>query len=173
MNPPKSLRVLAILNLVFGGMGIFGTATSYAVLHAPLMANNPAVKMMNAQSDYATWMRLAIPLGLLGVLMLLTSGVGLLKAREWARKLAVGYGIYAIIISLISIAMNYRFVVAPLLEQSRNTQGAEAAGAIGGAIGGVIGGVFALAYPIILLVFMTRPRIVAACTGTPPPIPAA
>ena len=173
MNPPKSLRVLAILNLVFGGFGIFGAISSYAITHAPIMANNPAVKVMNDQPGYAKWMLISIPLSLIGALMLLTSGIGLLKAREWARKLAIGYGIYAIIFTIITTTMSYRFVLAPMFEQSRTAQGAEAAGAIGAAIGGIIGSCFSLVYPIILLIFMTRPRIISACTGTPPPIPMA
>ena len=34
--------------------------------------------------------------------------------------------------------------------------------AIGGAIGSSIGGCFALIYPVLLLIFMTRPKLAAA-----------
>jgi len=58
--------------------------------------------------------------------------------------------------------MNFLFLFGPLLEEASKKQGPEAAGAIGGAVGGSIGGCFGLIYPILLLVFMTRPKVVAA-----------
>jgi hypothetical protein len=41
--------------------------------------------------------------------------------------------------------------------------------AIGGAVGGVMGGCFGMIYPILLLIFMTRPKVVAAFRGAMPP----
>ena len=38
---------------------------------------------------------------------------------------------------------------------------------MGAAIGGVMGGCFGLVYPILLLVFMTRPQVVAAFKAQP------
>lgn len=61
----------------------------------------------------------------------------------------------------------------PMLEEASRKQGPEAAAAIGGAIGGTVGGCFGLIYPILLLIFMTRPKLVAAFNppDAPPVMP--
>jgi len=45
----------------------------------------------------------------------------------------------------------------------QTTGGPEMAGAIGGAIGGMCGSIFAIIYPICVIVFMTRPKVVEYC----------
>jgi hypothetical protein len=92
--------------------------------------------------------------------------------KPWARKLSIAYAIYALVFGVVGIVVNFLFVVRPMLEQAQGRQGPEAAGAIGGAFGGTIGGCFGLVYPILLLIFMTRPNVVAAFrTAVPPPPP--
>ena len=47
-------------------------------------------------------------------------------------------------------------------DQVKQAEGPEAAGLIGGLVGGVMSSVFGLGYPIVLLIFMTRPALVGA-----------
>ena len=61
-------------------------------------------------------------------------------------------------------------VTQVMLEKSRQLQGPEAAGMIGSAIGSVLDVVLGPIYPILLLIFMTRPKVVAAFQ-VPPPLP--
>jgi tetrahydromethanopterin S-methyltransferase subunit G len=62
--------------------------------------------------------------------------------------------------------MNFVFMVLPLLNQSGHGSSTENATQIGGAIGGTIGGLFGLIYPVLLLIFMTRPKVKAAFVTT-------
>ena len=93
--------------------------------------------------------------------------------KEWGRKLSLAYAVYAIIAGLAGILFTFIFVLQPLLEKAQTTQGPEAAEAVGGAIGGSVGGCFSLIYPVLLLIFMTRPKLVAAFRSPqePPALP--
>jgi hypothetical protein len=66
------------------------------------------------------------------------------------------------VFGLINTIINFVFMVMPLLNHSSSGSPAEFAGQIGAAIGSIVGGLFGLIYPILLLVFMTRPKIIAA-----------
>jgi hypothetical protein len=111
-------------------------------------------------------LKLSIALGAVVCVVLLAAGIGLLRLRPWARMASIIYAIYAILMGLVGMVVNYYFLVQPMLAQAQQKQGAEAAGAIGGAIGGCIGGCFGLIYPILLLIFMTRANVVAAFRPT-------
>jgi hypothetical protein len=104
---------------------------------------------------------------------LLIAGIGLLLMKSWARTLSIIYAIYALVAGVLGLVVNFMFLVRPMLERAGQQHGPEAAGALGGAIGGTFGGCLGLVYPILLLIFMTRPKLVAAFqpTSVPPPIP--
>lgn len=170
MQRPTSVTVFGILNMVFAAFGFIGTLASLALFLMPGNSSNPVLKIMEDSPAYAAWIKLSIPLGLLTCGALLAAGIGLMFLKPWARKLSIGYAIYALVFGLIGMVVNFLFLVRPMLEQAREQQGAEAAGAIGGAIGGSIGSCFGLIYPILLLVFMFRPNVVAAFRPSAAPV---
>ena len=135
----------------------------------PGASNNPVVRIMRENPTYAAWLKLTIPLGLVTCVVLLAAGIGLLRRKSWARKVSIGYAIYAIVFGLLGMVINFIFLLLPMLEEAQRKQGPEAAGAIGGALGGTIGGCFGLVYPILLLIFMTRPKVAAAFHSPAPP----
>jgi len=164
---PTSITVFAILNLVFGVLGLCGTVAAGAFLFMPAaaMQGGPTAELM--QTDwYRIYMAISLLLGFIATIVLLVSGVGLLNSKPYGRTAAIGYAIYALISGLIGFVINIVFVVLPITEQIPDLpEGPERAGAIGGMIGGVFGGVFGgcigLLYPIALLFFMTRPHVKA------------
>jgi hypothetical protein len=162
MKRPTSVTVFGALTIVFAVFGVLGLIASLALFALPASANNPVVTIMRENPGYAAWMKICIPLGLLSCVALLAAGIGLLCLKSWARTLSIAYAIYAIVFGLVGLVVNFFFIVRPLLEHARQQQGPEAAGAIGGAIGGSVGGCFGLIYPILLLIFMFRPNVVAA-----------
>jgi hypothetical protein len=171
MQRPASVTAFGILNIVFAALGVFGIIATVALISMTQASNNPVVRIMQENPAYATWIKLSIPLGILSCMALLTAGIGLLALKPWARKLSIGYAIYAIVFGILGLGLNFVFVMRPLLEEASRKQGPEAAGAIGGAIGGTLGGCFGLVYPILLLIFMMRPNVKAAfqSTASPPP----
>ena len=172
MQRPASVTTFGILNIVFAVFGVFGMLGTIALFSMTGTSNNPVVKIMRESSAYTAWLKLMIPLGLLTSGLLLAAGIGLLRLENWGRKLSIGYAVYAILIGILGLVMNFIYLFGPLLKEAAQKQGPEAAGAIGGAVGGSVGGCFGLLYPIFLLVFMTRPKIVAAFhPPSPPPLP--
>ena len=170
MQRPPAVTIFGILNIVFAAFGAFGILASLVMLSMPMASNNPALRMMRENPAYMAWMKLSIPLGLLASAALLVSGIGLLCLKGWARLLAIGYAIYALISRTAGMILNFFFVIRPMLQTAHHQQGPEAIGAIAGVFGGAIGGCFSLVYPILLLIFMTRPKVVAAFRP-PPAVP--
>jgi hypothetical protein len=159
MNRPACITVFGVLNIVFAAFGVIASIASIGLFLAPGNSNNPVIKIMQENTIYADWLKLCIPLGLLSCGVLLVAGIGLLCLKPWARVLSVGYAIYAILFGILSTAINFIFLIQPML---KSANGQQTPAAIGGMIGGSIGGCFGLIYPIALLVFMLRPNVVAA-----------
>ena len=171
MQRPTSVIVFGILNIVFAVFGVIGLAISLAMFSLSADSNNPVVKLINENPTYAAWMKFSILLSVPGLLALLTAGIGLLCMKSWARILSIIYAIYAIVAGIAGMVANFIFMIRPMLEQAQQQQGSEAAAAVGGAIGGTIGGCFGLIYPVLLLIFMIRQKVVAAFHPTiAPPI---
>ncbi len=172
MKRPASVTTFGILNIVFAGIGMLGVAATVAMLSGRGGAANPVLTLMRDNSAYAAWTKISLPLGILSCVALMAAGIGLLWLKPWGRKLSIGYAIYAILFGILGTVINFMFLIRPMLEEAaRNKQGPEAASAIGGAIGGGVGGCLGIVYPILLLIFMTRPKLVAAfCPDTGPPV---
>jgi hypothetical protein len=174
MQRPASVTFFGILNIAFGALGIFGLLSTVQLLSGKSMGNNPVVKLMLENPTYVQWIKATIPINLITGIALVMAGIGLLRLKPWARNLSIYYAIFAILFCLATVWVNYNFLFRPLMEEAQRSKGPEAAAAIGGAIGGTLGGVVGMAYPIFLLVFMTRPKVVAAFQPTtPPPLPGA
>ncbi len=164
MQAPTSVIVFGILNIIFGIMGLLGTAFTAVTLFA-LPANNPF--LANQGAFMSTWLRVSIVLGCLASIVLLISGIGLLRLRPWGHKLAIGYAIYGVASTILGIIVQVWFVILPQLQQP--VRGPDAMPLIAGAIGGAIGGCIGLAHPVLLWYFMTRRNVVAAFAGIAAP----
>jgi len=173
MQRPTAVTVFGILNVVFGVFALFGVFGTMAMLAMTDDTKNPVIKIMHENPAYATWTKCTIPIGLFSFVFLLVTGIGLLSLREWARKLSIWYGIYAILLDIAVAIANFLFVFPPLFAKVSGPNGssdpAAMGGAIGAAIGGIMGGVFGLIYPVVLIVFMLRKQIVAAFRPPAPP----
>ncbi len=169
MQRPTSVTVFGILNIVFAVFGFCGVLGIVAVfmmlgtnLNNPAFQNNPTMQAIQDSPAYATWLKISVVLGVFVSIALLAAGIGLLRLKPWARTLSIAYGIYGIVSVIIGTVVNYFFLIQPMLEKAHGEQGPEAAGAIGGAIGGMFGGCIGIIYPVLLLIFMTRPNVTAA-----------
>jgi hypothetical protein len=163
VQPPTSITVFGILNLVFGALGMCGAAASavFILMPPPTVPNRPN-PFLEGEGPMAAWLKISLLLGLVATAVLIASGIGLLRMRPWGQKLAIGYSIYAILSSILGIALQIWMV-------SRIQQGAgdpQAPAVMAGAVGGAFGGCIGLIYPILLWYFMTRPNVVAAFAGS-------
>jgi hypothetical protein len=145
---PTSVTVLGILNIVFGGLGILCTPVGLvAIFIVPNAMNTTAVSK--------TWLLISSIVGIFCSFLLLIVGIGLLKLKRWARIWTLGYGWFAIAWGIVGIVVNIALAASGELGNTPEM--------IGGAIGGFCGGIIGLAYPILLIIFMSKPNVKAAC----------
>jgi hypothetical protein len=194
---PTSVTVIAVIHLIFGGFGLL-TGVCGGIVQAVGPANfmfqppppPPGAKVPPFPTDftprmqrylqsecpvYDTYLMTQIALGLVLSVMLVVAGIGLFGMRPWARRLSLAYAVGSIVLQLAALAYTLTFVMpalntfyeqigkeypsfAPVLMFSR-------VGMWFGAGGALIG----LVYPVLVLVLMRRPGVVAAFAGEVPP----
>lgn len=167
MKRPTAITVFGVLNIGFAALGLVGLLFTVMMFAQSGASHNPMIQIFRDNPAYAAWIKITIPLGLLSSLALLASGIGLLLMKNWARVLAIAYAIFSLVFGLVGQVVNYLYLVKPMMEQASQARGPEAGAAIGGAIGGVLGGCIGMVYPIVLLIFMLRPKLVAAFQPAP------
>lgn len=170
MNRPTSVTVFGVLNLVFAALGLLSALMGLVMFAAAAVnSSNPISQVIHDNPTFALWMKVCTALNLVVSAVLLAAGIGLLQLKSWARKVSIGYAIYSMIMLVVGTVVNYFFVFMPLLEKAHLEQGPEAAASIGAMVGAMVGSCFGIIYPILLLIFMFRPKVVAAF-GPPAPV---
>jgi hypothetical protein len=174
MRPPRerpaSVTVFAILSIIFGIWGVLGMIWSIIVFSGAIPAlnkDNFALEIFQKNRVYMAFMVVSMILGSIAAIVLIVCGAALMKLRDWARRILIGYGIYAIGAGILGTVMNWIFVFKPMMAQFEGAKGPEKYGAIGGMIGGMVGGVIGLIFPALLIVFMMRREAIEACRPVP------
>jgi hypothetical protein len=156
---PMSVTIFGILNIGFAAFGLLSLLLSTVFLSQMNTGANPVLKAMNDNPAYVTWTKISVPVGGIASVVLLAAGIGLLMLKNWARVVSIGYSIYAIVGGIIGGIVMFN-VFESMLHQGAG--GSPSVMIIGAMVGSLIGIVFALVYPILLIIFMTRPKIIAA-----------
>lgn len=163
---PVGVTVFAILNIIFGILGVLGSIfTALMMAVGPMIPAggppNPVLDMMNENLFYNVFLFGSLILGFVFAVILIVAGSDLLKMRSRGRTLSIVYGVYAVISSVVGTLVNVFVVFLPMMEQAPNQQGAQAA-MIGGMVGGAIGGCIGLIYPVAVLIYFLRAQTKAA-----------
>jgi hypothetical protein len=173
MERPAIVSAFAILNIVFA-VGRLAKTILFVHTYAFARAHDPGLgERMRDHTLYAFWYDWYIPLSLLGFGLLLLSGIGLLSLKEWARKLAIAYGIFATVSGAAFALTRFVYFVAPTVEKGLHSHGVWENFSTRMAILSAIASIVQLGYPILLLVFLMRPSVAAAFrpASAPPAIP--
>ncbi|MGZ4987361.1 MAG: hypothetical protein ACXWBP_04905 [Limisphaerales bacterium] len=160
MQRPKSATVFGILNIAFAVMGVVGLIFTIVVLR--IAHSNPSTHAIQQSPVLLAWTKFTLPLGFVSSIVLVVAGIGLLQMKNWARILSIIYAIYSLVFGIVGLFLVFFFMVLPAIEQAQQKSGPEQIGMIAGSIGGLVGGVIGLAYPVLLLIFMMRPKLVEA-----------
>lgn len=184
---PGLVTALAVMNFIFGGMGLLGAVCGGLAIagFAALMQNappgpgggpNPMKELVDVFTNipgYVPFMIGSVVMGLIMSILLFVSGFGLLKMRNWARKVCFVYAVYTIL-ATIGGTVYQAVVVQPatdkgMLEFQQKMQkqaGGPAApppanpfGNAGGVAGLVAGSLFSIAYSVALLVILNLPDV--------------
>jgi hypothetical protein len=143
---PASILVFGILNIVFASCGLISLPFSIIIC---LTQSNPLFDF--AGPLYKGWTMFSSVIGILATIILLVSGIGLCLTREWARKLAVGYGWFGIVFGSIGVIINI-IIFLPRFSEIDPAM-------FGGAIGGTCGGIIGLVYPVLLIIFLSKEKV--------------
>ncbi len=119
-KPPTSIKLVAVLQILFGALGLIGAVTNLVSLAAGLQPGafstpSPSDPMAQAQKDFYDGLArlqknlpggLAALYGQVGIEVLLSSlmlasGIGLLKLRPWARTLAIVYALASLLVKVV------------------------------------------------------------------------
>ena len=165
MQRPTSVTVFGVLNLVFGIWGLLGAIIQGVALFAVDVQHDPDILFPMDNPIWKTWTTVSFGLSWVGVVLLIGSGIGLLRLRWWGRTLAIIYSIFAIITGMAAMGMSWFLVAQPALGHMSTMRDPEQLVFLGAAIGGLIGGCVWLIYPALLWYYMTRPHVVAALSG--------
>lgn len=186
---PGLVTAVAVINFIFGGLGILGAVCGgIGILFLGAMANaqpqgggpNPIKELIEVFENipgYIPFVIVSMVLGLIAAVMLIVSGFGLLKMRNWARIFCICYGVYLLLNTAVGLVYTYT-VVNPAMEkwaadfQKRAQQGQmgkpgqpgmpppqNPANNMGGMIGGVFGSLINVVYGIGLIVVMMLPDV--------------
>jgi len=151
---PTSVTVLGILNIVFGSLNLLCTPIAIVGLMVP-QPNSP-FQMGPGMKIYTAFGAI---LGLVCASVLLASGIGLLKQKNWARQAAYIYGWFSVVWGIVAIIINI-FMFNPSLSAVPE----EALPAVvGGIVGSMCGGIIGLIYPVVLIIYLKKPHIVQVC----------
>ena len=150
---PTSVTVFGIVGIVLAALGLLCSPINLIGLSDP---NNPLINM----AGFKVVAVFSAINGMLCAVALLAISIGLLKLKRWARSGAVIYSLYTIVMGVLGM-----LVIILMLTPHVSTapDSVSKAGMIGGLIGGVVGGLIGLVYPVLLLIFMRKPKVVAAC----------
>jgi hypothetical protein len=162
-NPrPISVTVLAIIGIVLGVLGV--VCTPFALLPLVLdLPQEPMQEALYANNLYVGWYYGSTVVGFLLSILLLAAAISALSLKPWARRGLIWYAWLAICLGAIGVVV--ALVTMLPLAQQQPADPAAAWGLWGGLIGGVCGGIIGLIYPVFVLIFMTRPHVVAAFEG--------
>jgi hypothetical protein len=159
-----SVTIFGILNIGFALFGFVSLLIGRLMLHANLPGNN-VIKTLQSDPSYVLWTDVSTVVGLVFAVVLLATGVGLLLSQGWARVISLAYAVIDIIFLLPSSVINYHFMQG----MTGQVPGASASMmAVFTLVGALFGLLFGLAYPVLLLIFMTRPKVIAAFGPEPP-----
>lgn len=162
MARPTSVSVFGVLNIVFGVSSFCCLPFTFLTLLPQPGSNNPVAYIIEHSLFLKIWTIGSVILGLLASIVLIIAGVGLMMMKDWGRKVSIGYGIYAILMCITAALVNVIFLIPPLLKEAGGAGSETMAGVIGGAVGGTVGVCASIIYPVLLIVFMTRPGVVEA-----------
>jgi hypothetical protein len=162
-RPSTGVKVLAVFQIVLGALGLLSAPLTLAlrgIAHDPV---SQRIQEITWGGALGVWMRIALAVGTLLSAVLLAAGVGMLRARPWARRASLLYAGVSFAMQAVGVAINFAVLYPAMDYIAREHAGdpiAQAAVA-GGRIGGIFGALLALALPITILIVLTRPSVKA------------
>jgi hypothetical protein len=165
---PISTLIFGILNIGYGLWKMGAPLLSLAMSKIKL-PGNAGIVAMTADPTFAALTKFSMWAGATLGLALVAFGIGLLLLQNWARIGSIIYSVIDIVLVVVVGMVMWPFTKR-MMEQMPNVPPGMMAGFA--AVGLVVGVLFGLAYPVLLLFFMTRSNVIEACQRQQPAAPA-
>ncbi len=164
---PKAIKVFGILNVIFGGLGLLGTciglgailAITSGLIPVPDGQSNPAFVTQDEDAFLYFYNIISAAFALLFTIVLLTSGIGLLRHKRWGRTTGLAWAAYCVLSTIVVSVVTWTHIYPYQLETMD-----EAAAAVpnmdaillGSMIFGNVLSVGYLIYPALFAVFSSN-----------------
>jgi len=148
---PISLIVFGILNIGYGAFNVLSLLLSQIVLSAAKTGS--AAKSLSSDPGQTHLMFITGGIDAAAGVFLAVAGVGLLLCKNWGRMGSLGWAIFDILFVLLTIPQGWHAAQAF----------APQFGSAFAMVVTILGLLVSLAYPLVLVVFMRRPKLVEAC----------
>ncbi len=165
MQRPTSVTVFGVLNIVFG---IFGVLSGILQLGIALAVQQRPDLMPNVEAIWNKWSIINLVLGWILTVLLLGSGIGLLRVRSWGRTMAFAYSVLSVAAVVFGVGVYWFTVAQPGMAQFDMLADDDQMQVVAGGIGAVFSGCIQLLYAGLLAYYMTRPHVTAAFLGVKP-----
>jgi hypothetical protein len=168
---PMSVLIFGILNIAYGLFKLGMLALS-AAMQSLGPKGNPVAAAMKADPAMAALTKFNMVIGVILGVALVLFGIGLLLSKNWARLGSIVYSVVDIVLVVVGT-----IIVWPITQRAMASMPNVPHGMVEGfaMIGMVIGLAIGLAYPALLLFFMTRTNVIEYCQGelqtVPEPLP--
>jgi hypothetical protein len=186
---PTSVVVIAVMQIVFGAIGACGSLTTLSGLQQSLQslnqqpqANAPGQPKISAQDvqkkfeekipNFDLIQKAEAGVGLAVCLVMIASGIGLLKLQPWGRMLAILYAFLSIAMRIYGLVFAFMFVMPAFSDLTNDISAQFGKDAAMFAqimqwsfMTVLILGSLTVIYPVIVLIIMLRPAVRAAFRG--------
>lgn len=170
-NTPTSVIVLSIIGLLIGVLAILGGCANVAVLsmnrNPALFKGNPSLQILATDPLVRKMTMVQSPLAIVVNGFLIAGCIGSFLLRPWARRMMAVVAWAKIVLGIAGTIFSFLFV-SPKLVAMYAPGTAEYTGAQIGRYIGLLGVVLVVAYPVCVLIFYHRPRVVDAFKGILP-----
>ena len=174
---PRALLVFGIISILLGLFGLMGMVTSLLSLVSPAAsAGNPAMQAMMADPTISTFTKVGLVPGLLAAIGQIAAGIGLIKAKEWARKLIIGISAYSILAAGVGAYMSIVHIspiIGPLMAKTLKDENVAKIMQVTTTVSALLGLVFSIAYSVTLTIMLMRAKVRVYCiaaSGKPGPL---
>jgi hypothetical protein len=169
LGQPQQVKVLGIMHLVFGGIGVLTILWSLFIIFAgnpflKLGGNTPEMQaQVKLQEDMIVYTIISTAFLILVTVLIITAGVLLVKGRKNALKWSNYYAWASIGTKIINIIVTIAYVVpmtTKMMEKSTPGMGAMKGGFEAIMIGSMlVGFLIPLIYPVLTLILLNRPYV--------------
>jgi hypothetical protein len=167
---PKAIKVFGILNVIFGGLGLLGTciglgailAITSGLIPVPDGQSNPAFVTQDEDAFLYFYNIISAATALIFTIVLLASGIGLLRYKKWGRNTGLAWAAYNVLATIIATVVTWTHIYPHQLkmlatnEAMADVPNMEAV-LLGSMIFGNVLSVAYLIYPGLFALFSSKP----------------